>query len=84
MAASSSIRSKRRWIGGSPLNNADQDRIRRFLAEHDDGKLVVPHGENRAVLVNSNLFHETDRIDFKTGYENRRINVTMLFGLRQN
>ena len=64
--------------------NADQDRIRRFLAEHDDGKLVVPHGENRAVLFNSNLFHETDRIDFKTGYENRRINVTMLFGLRQN
>jgi hypothetical protein len=34
-------------------------------------------------LFNSNLFHETDAINFKTGYENRRMNVTMLFGTRQ-
>ena len=38
---------------------------------------------NRAVIFNSNLFHETDKIDFKDGYENRRINVTMLFGKRE-
>ena len=33
-------------------------------------------------LLNFFLFHKTDNIRFKTGYENRRINVTMLFGNR--
>ncbi len=64
--------------------NKDQRRIRRYLAENDEGKMVVPYAENRAVLFNSDLFHETDTIDFKSGYENRRINVTMLFGRRQD
>ena len=64
--------------------NNDQNRIRTFLADQDNGKIVVPYGENRIVLFNSNLFHETDTIDFKQGYENRRINVTMLFGNRGN
>ena len=64
--------------------NNDQNRIRTFLADQDSGKIVVPYGENRIVLFNSNLFHETDTIDFKQGYENRRINVTMLFGRRED
>ncbi|MDD9926450.1 MAG: tetratricopeptide repeat protein [Rhodospirillaceae bacterium] len=64
--------------------NADQTRIRQFLAENDSGKMVVPHRQNRVVLFNSDLFHETDRFTFKPGYENRRINVTMLFGRRQD
>lgn len=64
--------------------NTDQERIRKFLAENDRGTLVVPHAENRAVLFNSDLFHETDTISFREGYENRRINVTMLFGRRQD
>jgi tetratricopeptide (TPR) repeat protein len=64
--------------------NMDQKRIRRFLAENDTGKMVVPHAENRAVFFNSDLFHETDTIEFMPGYENRRINVTMLFGRRQD
>lgn len=28
------------------------------------------------------LFHETDRMHFKDGYTNRRINITMLYGRR--
>ena len=28
--------------------------------------------------------HKTDNLAFKTGYENRRINITMLFGNRVN
>ena len=62
--------------------NTNQTRIRDYIAEHNDGEVVVPHNENRMVLFNSNLFHETDKISFKPGYENRRINVTMLFGYR--
>lgn len=64
--------------------NTDQARIRRFLAESDGGEMVVPHRQNRVVLFNSDLFHETDRFEFDPGYENRRINVTMLFGRRQD
>ena len=62
--------------------NNDEGRIRRYLAEHDSGKMVVHHANNRAVLFDSDLFHETETIDFKEGYENRRMNVTMLFGNR--
>ena len=62
--------------------NKNPVRIREFLTEHDSGKTVVPYGANRIVLFNSNLFHETDTIDFKQGYENRRINITLLFGNR--
>jgi hypothetical protein len=35
------------------------------------------------VLFNSDLFHSTDEISFREGYENRRINITLLFGQRQ-
>ena len=63
--------------------NKNQRRIRQFLDEYNSGKTVVPYRENRIVLFNSNLFHETDTINFKQGYENRRINITMLFGNRK-
>ena len=43
----------------------------------------VPYRANRAVIFDSDLFHETDRIAFKEGYLNRRINITMLFGRRE-
>jgi hypothetical protein len=34
------------------------------------------------VLFNSDLFHKTDSYRFKPGYENRRVNVTILYGDR--
>ena len=43
----------------------------------------VPYRANRAVIFDSDLFHETDTIRFKDGYLNRRINVTMLYGRRE-
>ena len=46
--------------------------------------VTVPHRANRAVIFDSDLFHETDRIAFKEGYLNRRINITMLYGLRES
>jgi hypothetical protein len=33
-------------------------------------------------MFNSDLYHETAPLDFREGYENRRINVTMLYGKR--
>ena len=60
--------------------NQDEVAIYGLLRERGASKRVVTYRGNRAVLFNSNLFHETDRIDFAKGYENRRINVTYLFG----
>jgi tetratricopeptide (TPR) repeat protein len=60
--------------------NSEPERIYAFLEANQAGKRIVPYRCNRAVLFNSNLFHETDAIHFKEGYENRRINITCLFG----
>lgn len=62
----------------------DQDisAIREFLAQSGSARTIVPYRENRAVIFDSNLFHESDAVDFKPGHENHRINITMLFGHR--
>jgi hypothetical protein len=45
--------------------------------------MTDPHRANRAIIFDSDLFHETDRITFKEGYLNRRINITMPYGRRE-
>ena len=60
--------------------NKDEGKIRDFLKSRNAESQRIPYRCNRAVLFNSSLFHETDTIHFKEGYENRRINVTYLFG----
>ncbi|HSS14094.1 MAG TPA: hypothetical protein VLL04_09380, partial [Rhizomicrobium sp.] len=77
------------WDAAAPLdwdfakyNAADED-IRAFLEREKAKPVVVPYRANRAVVFDSDLFHETDIINFKPGYENRRINVPLLFGHRQ-
>ncbi len=64
--------------------NKDEKKIKQELKKSKGNTKTIPHNENRAVIFNSNLFHETDTYEFKDGYENRRINVTMLFGSRIN
>ncbi len=63
--------------------NSKPGLITEFLEDSGAQPYVVPHRQNRVVLFNSNLFHRTDDYRFKPGYENRRINVTMLYGDRQ-
>lgn len=58
--------------------------IREEIGKTSDKMTKIPYRSNRIVIFNSNLFHETDRYIFKDGYENRRINITMLFGERSN
>lgn len=62
----------------------DQDigAIREFLAQGGSARTIIPHRANRAVIFDSGLFHESDTVDFKPGYENHRINITLLFGRR--
>jgi hypothetical protein len=62
--------------------NAGQT-IRDFLTQSGAKSVNVPHRTNRAVIFDSDLFHEGDQIAFKEGYLNRRINITMLYGSRE-
>ena len=60
--------------------NRDSEQIYEFLHQKKSSFVTIPYKGNRAVLFNSALFHETDAIKFKEGYENRRVNMTYLFG----
>jgi hypothetical protein len=42
----------------------------------------IEYRYNRAIVFDSVLFHTTPALTFRSGYENRRINVTALFGRR--
>jgi hypothetical protein len=64
--------------------NNNEQKIREELKKSKGNTKVIPYNENRAVIFNSNLFHETDSYEFKVGYENRRINVTLLYGRRED
>lgn len=76
------------WNVKAPLDwdfaryNCDAAAIHAFLGQSGAKPIIIPHRANRAVIFDSDLFHATDRIDFREGYENRRINVTMLYGRR--
>jgi len=61
---------------------AQQRRILDYLEEEGATRITVPYRENRCVIFDSDLFHKTDDIHFGDRYEDRRINVTMLYGTR--
>jgi len=64
--------------------NSDRNRgkIYEWLKQAGADEVKIPYRGNRAVIFNSDLFHETDEISFKEGYTNRRINITLLYGYR--
>ena len=74
----------------APLNwefstyNGRSDVIKAFLRRENARSATIPYRQNRAVIFNSDLFHCTDTIKFRPEYENRRINVTMLYGVRED
>jgi Flp pilus assembly protein TadD len=62
--------------------NRQPEKLLNWVESTGAERVRVPHRQNRAVIFNSNLVHQTDILDFHPGYENRRINITMLFGDR--
>lgn len=64
--------------------NKQGGRIGALLRERSAHPTAVPYRSNRAVIFNSDLFHTTQPLLFRGGYENRRINVTLLFGSRES
>ena len=71
------------WDFAAYNDQKNKQKIQTFLEESGAKPITIPHRQNRAVIFNSNLFHETDVIDFDDTYECRRINVTLLYGHRQ-
>ncbi len=76
------------WDVEAPLDwdfteyNRDGPRMRGFLEDANAKPINIPHRQNRVLMFNSDLFHETGDLTFRPGYENRRINITMLYGKR--
>ncbi|MEU1089652.1 hypothetical protein ABZ401_23015 [Streptomyces sp. NPDC005892] len=68
---------------GFETYNGRQDVIRPFLRRTRARSMTIPYRQNRAVIFNSDLFHASDAVRFRPGYENLRINVTMLYGDRE-
>ncbi|MEY4704545.1 MAG: hypothetical protein RL042_741 [Nitrospirota bacterium] len=66
--------------------NSDQNKpkILAWLKEVGAQAVKIPYRANRAIVFNSDLFHETDAIAFKDDYLSRRINITLLYGFRRN
>ena len=64
--------------------NSDQNKpkILAWLREVGAQAVKIPYRANRAVVFNSDLFHESDEIAFKDDYLSRRINITLLYGYR--
>ena len=76
------------WDEESPADwrfddyQSNEEKIYGFLAERQANAVRIPFRQNRAAIFNSTLFHVTDKPEFKAGYENRRLNLTFLFGRR--
>lgn len=74
------------WDKESPPNwpfheyNIAGPRVRQFFKDTGAKAIRIPYRANRAVVFNSALFHETDAIRFRDTYEDRRINITLLYG----
>lgn len=64
--------------------NSDRNKpkILTWLNEVGAEAIKIPYRANRAVVFNSDLFHETDEVSFKDDYLSRRINITLLYGYR--
>jgi len=63
-------------------SSANEPKVRAFLRDSGAQAITVPYRQNRAIVFNSDLFHESQPFRFKDDYESRRINVTLLYGRR--
>ena len=62
--------------------NLDPAPLERLVARKGRAPVGVPYRCNRAVIFDSSLIHESGGVRFRSGYANRRINLTLLFGER--
>lgn len=70
----------REWDASFYNDARSKAKLERFVKS--SAVIDVPHKQNRMVIFNSNLVHKTMDPNFRSGYRNRRINLTLLFGER--
>ena len=76
------------WDKEAPKNwdfekyNNNHLAIKNFLKKKKSKMKRIKYKSNRVIVFNSNLFHASDNFNFKKNYENRRINITLLYGKR--
>ena len=76
------------WDKEAPKNwdfekyNNNHLAIKNFLNKKKSKMKRIKYKSNRVIIFNSNLFHASDNFNFKKNYENRRINITLLYGKR--
>ncbi len=73
----------REWDFKVYNSTAFQPKIREFLKQSGASPVKVPYRTNRALVFNSDLFHESDTCAFRDDYESRRVNITFLYGRRR-
>jgi len=59
---------------------AQAQMIESLIGEPDATAVTVPYRCNRAAVFDGMIAHSTDAFRFKDRYENRRINITLLYG----
>jgi hypothetical protein len=70
------------WNFAEYNSDRNKPKILEWLKESGAHAIRIPYRANRAVVFNSDLFHETDDVTFKDDYLSRRINITLLYGHR--
>ena len=60
--------------------NGSETQMQAYIASRRAVVTKIPHRANRAVIFKSSLIHKTDDCEFTTGYANKRINISLLFG----
>ena len=60
--------------------NSSETAMQEYLSSRNAVATKIPHLANRAVIFKSSLIHKTDDFEFRTGYANKRINVSLLYG----
>jgi hypothetical protein len=72
----------RTWNFRDYNNDRNKPKIFEWLKEVNAQAVKIAYRANRAVVFNSDLFHETDEVSFKNDFLSRRINITLLYGFR--
>lgn len=62
--------------------NREPEALEALVASSEGRPIDIPYRCNRCVIFDSSLVHESMPLQFLPGYEDRRVNVTMLFGDR--
>lgn len=62
--------------------NRQPAHIQAYLQQQGARAIEVPYRQNRLLIFNANLFHESLPYDFEADFASQRMNLTLMFGQR--